>query len=205
MAEQQQTQTVEVPPALGQLVAVNAEFEVLLCIRPQCRKAVSPAGVVEHLRKIHREKPAVRKQVQEFVAGIPWEYDYASVRLPADGSAPQAVIHVQDGFHCQRCSFRNCNRKNMKTHGNKEHSIKRVADNELFWLVKLQSWFQDGKERYWTVDESQQAQRERQAHRAAIQDAGEESNNPRASGSSGSDRESGQDKVDDQIVQEIEN
>jgi hypothetical protein len=34
MAEQQQTQTVEVPLALGQLVAVNAEFEVLLCIRP---------------------------------------------------------------------------------------------------------------------------------------------------------------------------
>jgi hypothetical protein len=93
----------------------------------------------------------------------------------------------------------------MKTHGNKEHSMKRVADNKLFWPVKLQSWFQDGKERYWTVDESQQAQRERQAHRAAIQDAGEESNNPRASGSSGSDRESGQDKVDDQIVQEIEN
>jgi hypothetical protein len=93
----------------------------------------------------------------------------------------------------------------MKTHENKEHSIKRVADNELFRPVKLQLWFQDGKERYWTVDKSQQAQRERQAHRATIQDAGEESNNPRASGGSGSDGESGQDEVDDQIVQEIEN
>jgi hypothetical protein len=71
MAEQQETYAIEVPAALGQVVAANAEFEVLLCVKPQCRKAVSPGGAVEHLRKIYREKPKVRKQVQEFVVGIP--------------------------------------------------------------------------------------------------------------------------------------
>jgi hypothetical protein len=94
LAEQQQTQAIVVPPALGQLIAVNAEFEVLLCASSNCRKAVSPAGMVEHSRKIHKEKPAVQKQVLEFVRGIPWEYDYFSVRLPADELAPQPVIPV---------------------------------------------------------------------------------------------------------------
>ena len=60
MAQQQQTRPVEVPVALGQLIAVNAEFEVLMCLNPKCRKGVNPAGAVEHLRKIHKEKPGIR-------------------------------------------------------------------------------------------------------------------------------------------------
>ena len=53
MAEQQQTPTIAMPPTLGQVIAVNAEFEVLLCLRRNCRKAVSLASAVQHLRKIH--------------------------------------------------------------------------------------------------------------------------------------------------------
>ena len=89
-------------------------------------------------------------------------------------------------------------------HRNKEHSIKRIADDELFKPVRLQSWFQDSKEWYWVVDKSQQAQQERQARRAAIQDAGEESDDSGASAEGGSDSENNQSDVDDQIVQEIE-
>jgi hypothetical protein len=63
-----------------------------------------------------------------------------------------ALSPIVDGFHCRRCQFRNKNRKNMKVHGNKEHLLKRVADDELFQPVRLQSWFQEGKERYWVVD-----------------------------------------------------
>jgi hypothetical protein len=80
---------------LDQLIAVNAEFEVLLCVSRQCCKAVSPAGTVEHLRKFHKEKPAVRNQVREFVAEIPWVYDYASIKLPANGSAPQPAVSLR--------------------------------------------------------------------------------------------------------------
>jgi hypothetical protein len=63
MAEQQQACSITVPLALGQLIAVNAEFEVLLCVNPKCRKAVSLAGAVEHLRKIYKEKLGIRKEV----------------------------------------------------------------------------------------------------------------------------------------------
>jgi hypothetical protein len=130
---------------------------VLLCVSPKYRKAVSPAGIVEHLRKIHKEKPSVRKQVQEFVAGIPWEYNYSTVKLPADGLAPQPIVPVAGGFRCQECPFKTQDHSNVRKHANKVHNKKRAAADELFEPVQLQSWFQDGKERYWTVDESQQA------------------------------------------------
>jgi hypothetical protein len=71
-------------------------------------------------------------------------------------------------------------------------------DEELFQAVKLQSWFWDRKERYRVIDESQQVVQDRQARRAAIRDASEESNNPEAnnaSSSSNSGCESSQDEV----------
>jgi hypothetical protein len=43
--------------------------------QPKVPQSGSPAGIVEHLRRIHKEKPETRKQVQEFVAGILWKYD----------------------------------------------------------------------------------------------------------------------------------
>jgi hypothetical protein len=41
----------------------------------------------------------------------------------------------------------------MKVHGNKEHGKQRVSDDELFEKVRLQSWFQDHRQRYWVVVE----------------------------------------------------
>jgi hypothetical protein len=41
MAEQQQACSITVPLALGQLIAVNAEFKVLLCINPKYRKPLA--------------------------------------------------------------------------------------------------------------------------------------------------------------------
>jgi hypothetical protein len=70
MVEQQQTQPIKVPAALSQLIVVNVKYKVLLCIKPNCRKAVNLVSIVEHLRKIHKEKLAVRKQVEEFVTKI---------------------------------------------------------------------------------------------------------------------------------------
>jgi hypothetical protein len=44
MAEQQQTRPIEVPRTLSRLIALNVEYAALLCVSPQCRKAVSLAG-----------------------------------------------------------------------------------------------------------------------------------------------------------------
>ena len=66
----------------------------------------------------------------------------------------------------------------MKVHGNKEHLIKRIEDEALFEPVRLQSWFWEGKERYWVVDESQQQDRlARPASQAIVRNVGEELDN----------------------------
>jgi hypothetical protein len=121
---------------------------VLVCIGNRCRKAVSAKGFVEHLRKIHKEEPRIRRKVQEYVEGFPYNYDYSNIQLPKDGSAPQPIIPIVDGFRCKECSFVTQSRDAMKKHGNKVHNKKRVPDDELFQAARLQSWFRDGKERY---------------------------------------------------------
>ncbi len=76
-----QVVSIEVPAALSQLITVNIEYQVLLCLKQQCHKAVSPSGIVQHMRKIHNTEPQLRKQVREFVAtGMPgWEYNHSTV------------------------------------------------------------------------------------------------------------------------------
>jgi hypothetical protein len=202
--EHQQIHTMDIPPTLTHLIALNVEFHVLLCLGNGCRKAVSPAGIVEHLRKKHSTKPEIRKQVQGYIKEFPFTYDYSTVQLPVDRSAPQPIIPIMDGFQCKECPYKTRDRSNIRKHANQIHNKKRIADDEIFDSVRLQSWFQDSRERYWVVDESKQDEQERQAQRANIQDVGEESEESEES-EAPSDNEIGQDEINDQIVQEIEN
>jgi hypothetical protein len=198
-----------VPAELSHLVALNAEYNVLICIDSnKCKYALKPTAISRHLRDKHKAPIEVQRLVDEYVKEFPFSYDHASVQLPADGLAPQPIIPIVNGFQCRECPFKTQSRDAMRKHGNKVHGKKRVADEDIFRVVRLQSWFGEKRERYWVVDEGQQDAQERQAHRAAIQDAGEESDDVERSaggGSGGSDGEQSQDEVDDQIVQEIEN
>ena len=124
--------------------------------------------------------------------------------MPDDGSAPQPIIPVVDGFACTECPYKTRDRSNIRKHGNKAHNKKGVADEDMFQVVRMQSWFGKKRERYWVVDESQQAVQERQARRAAIADVGEDSGPDSGGGSgSGSGSEDSQDEIDP-IVQKIE-
>src|SRR5436190_23953598 len=89
------TTIIGVPAALAYLIAVNVTYEVMLCLDASCHRAVSPTGIVEHLRRFHKTPPTVRRQVQGFIQGLPWRtYNYSSVRLPPDGLPPQPVLPV---------------------------------------------------------------------------------------------------------------
>jgi Orsellinic acid/F9775 biosynthesis cluster protein D len=187
-----------IPAALAHLIAVNVEYGVLICIGNGCNKAISPTGILDHMRKQgHPTTKASRKQMQAYAQAFPHRYDHASMPLPTDGLAPQPVIPIVDGLQCRQCTFRSTSRNWTRSHGNKAHSMKRAKDDVLFQRVRLQTWFRDGKERYWVVDESQQAVQERRARRVAIRDAGEGSEPDTGSGSDGEDGA-------DEIIQEIE-
>jgi len=41
----------------------------------------------------------------------------------------------------------------VKAYGNSAHDKRRVADEDLFRVVKLQLWFSEKKARYWVVNE----------------------------------------------------
>ncbi|OBT44378.1 hypothetical protein VE00_07062 [Pseudogymnoascus sp. WSF 3629] len=62
----------------------------------------------------------------------------------------------------------------LKQHGNKAHNKQRIADEDLYEIVQLQSWFNDRRARYWIVDEAKGHEQERQARRVRTRDVGEE-------------------------------
>jgi hypothetical protein len=194
-----------VPPELSRLVVLNAEYGVLICIGNGCQHALKPTAISRHLDTKHKTPIALRKQVDQYIREFPFTYDHTSVQLPHDGSAPQPVIPIVDGFQCKECPYKTRDRSNIRKHANQAHNKKRVADEEIFRAVRLQSWFGEKRERYWVVDEGQQVQQQRRAHRATIQDTGEESNDSEPNPDSSDNGEVSQDEVDDQIVQEIEN
>jgi hypothetical protein len=197
-----------IPQDLSHLMAVNVEYSVLICLGNTCSCAVNPAGFTAHVRRKHKVPKEVWEQVEQYIQECAFEeYNYASVQLPVDGLAPQPVIPTVDGFVCKECLYKTSDRSNIRKHANKTHNKKRAADKDLFDTVKLQSWFWTGKERYWVVDESQQAQQEpqqeRQDCRATIRDVGEESDDLEADTSSGDSSGSGSDNSDDELDQEI--
>jgi len=195
-----------VPPELGRFIALNAAYGILVCTGEKCRYALEPAAISRHLRDRHCASIAVRKQADQYAKELPFVYDHGSAQLPADGSAPQPIIPIVDGFACRECPFKTQGRPTMQQHANKAHDKKGAKDEEICRAVRLQSWFGKKRELYWAVDEGQRAAQERRARRVAVQDVGEELDSLGSDVGSGSDSESGQGgNSDDEIIQGIEN
>jgi hypothetical protein len=112
---------------------------------------VSPVVISDHLRRKHKVQLELRKQVDRYIKGFPFTYDYSTVPLPLEGSRLEPVIDVVDGFrykYYQQSPYKTQDRSNARKHRNKVHNKKRAADKDLLDSVKLQSWFKGGKERY---------------------------------------------------------
>jgi hypothetical protein len=117
MAEPQSIDSIQVPATLSHLIQLNVEYKVLVCLSAHCCKAVSCVGLIEHFRKIHKEKPEVRKQIQHYIQSVPFDYNYSTIQLLVDGLAPQPVIPIVDGLQCQHCRYYTTNQRVMKDHG----------------------------------------------------------------------------------------
>jgi Orsellinic acid/F9775 biosynthesis cluster protein D len=187
-----------IPEVLTDVVALNVEFSVLVCV--QCKSAVAPTAISRHLGDKHKTPIELRKQLDEYIREFPFQYNHASVQLPSNGLAPQPIIPVVDGHLCKDCQYMSQNRDVMRQHSNKAHNKKRVADEELFQSRQLQSWFDDRRARYWIVDQRQQDEQERQTRQARTRDVGEETDNSDDDSTAIDDNASDQ----DQIVQDIE-
>jgi hypothetical protein len=191
-----------IPNALAHLVELNIEFGVLICI--QCRYAVTPTAISRHLGDKHKTPVPLRKQLDEYIREFPFRYDHTSVPLPRNGTAPQPIIPVLGGHLCKECPYKTQSRGAIKKHGNKAHEKKRVADEELYQVVQLQSWFDDRRAQYWIVDPSKQDEQERQRCRARTRDVGEDNDDSSNRNTKADDDTNNQDDTEDQIVQDIE-
>ncbi|KAK6599319.1 hypothetical protein H4I96_08523 [Botrytis cinerea] len=157
-----------------------------------------------HLSDQHRVPIKLRKQLEEYIKEYPFQYDYTNIQLPSDSSAPQPIIPVLDGYKCQSCQFKTHGRDTARQHCNKVHNQKRMADEEMFQLVKLQCWFGTKRGRFWIVDEAKGQEQERQVSRAMTRDVGEETDDSGDGNDDSEKSESDQDDIEDQIVQDIE-
>lgn len=191
-----------IPQELAHLVALNVEFNILICL--QCKIAVTPGAIIRHLGDRHKTNIELRKQVDQYIQEFPFKYDHKTVVLPKAGLCPQPIIPIVNGFQCKQCPFITQNRAVIKQHGNKKHQKQRVPDTELYHRVRIQSWFDERRARYWTVDESKQREQERQARRNRIRDVGEESDDNESHSSHESHSEGEYDETQDPIIQEIE-
>lgn len=94
------------PKALSQLVVLNAEYKILICISNGCCCALKPTTLSRHLSIQHKTPIALQRQLEQYIAVFPCMYDYNTVVLPPDRSVLQPVIPIVDGFQYRACTFK---------------------------------------------------------------------------------------------------
>ena len=102
--EQSRTMAQPIPQALTDLVALNVEFNVLICI--QCKFALKPTTVARHLADRHKTPIKVRQEAEEYVKEFSFTYDYTTITLPSDRSAPQPIIPIIDRYKYKGCVYK---------------------------------------------------------------------------------------------------
>ena len=85
-----------IPQVLAYLVALNVDFNILICI--QCKFATTPSAIVRHLRDQYKTDIKLRKQVEGYIQEFLFVYDYIIVPLPDENLAPQPIIPIVDGL-----------------------------------------------------------------------------------------------------------
>lgn len=130
-----------IPKALTHLVALNVEFNVLVCL--QCKYTLQPTAISQHLADKYKTPIELRKKVEEYIKEFPFTYNHTTVTLPSDGSALQPIIPSIYSLKCQDCKYITQSWVALKQHSNKAHNKQRVADEDLYEIVQLQSWFDD--------------------------------------------------------------
>lgn len=90
--------TEPISPLLSHLMQLNVEYGVLICIRNGCQCAVGPASFSDRLRRKHKTTLELREQVDRYIDGFSFEYDYSNVLLTKDGLAPQPIIRIVEGL-----------------------------------------------------------------------------------------------------------
>ncbi len=102
------------------------------------------------------EMLGVRREAKEFalaLAGSDARFlrDHRDIELPVNGSPPQPILSVVNGFSCRFWPFLTISRDKVRKHANKDHSKRYEEDERICTRVSMQSWYGWKRERYWVV------------------------------------------------------
>jgi orsellinic acid/F9775 biosynthesis protein OrsD len=176
-----------VPKELSHLVGLNEAYGVLIC-KP-CKQAVEPGALVRHLKRKHlKEKDKVARSIWReaaaYIQKFPGVYTHSTVDLPEDGSEAQGGLAIQEVWECETCGerpytnsrdrpFRTSNWDLFQRHRVKEHGLCRMANAGMAQKVPAQSWFLDGRQKYWRIKKAKVAGPEQVAQGRRVDAEGE--------------------------------
>ena len=143
-----------IPEELRDLIHLDEKNGVLICI--PCKQAVEPSALVGHLKRTHRVAKGLLKVARAYIKGSPLDYTHSAIELPEDGSDEHVWLVVQEGWECARCGsgvrpFHTINDRRLRDHKNADHGLHGLKLKEMARRVWIQSWFLEGRERYWRV------------------------------------------------------
>lgn len=121
-----------------------------LYCRP-CRHAIFPSGLYTHLHKFHGVKPAIRRDALAFYSALDVARSTTELTPLPDHGLPLTLLPIVRGYACQCCRFLRKSRKDVMSHLNTAHQLRRHQAANKASSVCLQSWFLDTRASYWIV------------------------------------------------------
>ena len=103
MSREQRSEPEAIPEDLRHLIHLNTVYWVLSCV--ECKEAVRPQSLVEHLKRKYRVAWEVYKRVERYVKGFGHDYTRSTIGLPDNGLAPQPLLPITSRFKCKKCEF----------------------------------------------------------------------------------------------------
>ncbi|KAE9378433.1 hypothetical protein N431DRAFT_435543 [Stipitochalara longipes BDJ] len=136
------------PDELKPYVTLLDEWALGLPVCTECKNAVLPKSLMDHLRKQHHLPVNVRAAVRSLVSLLP-PLDITDLPTPPDGSAPLKALRVVEAFKCKHCPFIRQDLTDVRKHINKEHCITAAGSYEQ---IQAQSWLSGRRATYWRVE-----------------------------------------------------
>ncbi|KAF8865048.1 hypothetical protein BDZ45DRAFT_684582 [Acephala macrosclerotiorum] len=113
----------------------------------ECKAAILPKSLMDHLRKHHQIPVELRRDVRSLVATLP-ALDFSDVLNRLDGSTPVEALRIVDAYQCKQCPFIRRDLTDVRKHINKEHKMSAAGSYEE---IQAQSWFGGSRAVYWRV------------------------------------------------------
>lgn len=128
-----------IPDLLQGLLHYDAVHAQLICLHPQCRRALGSTRTDRHFGQTHEYNAILRQQLKDFTRLLPhgWGNQYPDLTL-LDGSPAHPHLNIRSGFRCSDCRYVTVDLKRMRSHCKKDRGASVPRHSHV--TAMLQSW-----------------------------------------------------------------